>query len=66
MTEPSRGWIDLVSRSIVRLGFPTIVAGWLLWVQFNDLRELRERMVKIESVLMELLDRLPFPVSGAK
>jgi len=28
---PGAGWVDLLSRVIVTVGFPTVVAGVLLW-----------------------------------
>ena len=28
---PGAGWVDVASRAVVQVGFPVVVAGWLLW-----------------------------------
>jgi len=28
---PGTGWVDVASRVVVQVGFPVVVAAWLLW-----------------------------------
>jgi len=36
---PGAGWVDVVSRVIVQVGFPVVVAGVLLWFLLGRFQE---------------------------
>src|SRR5262252_909964 len=36
---PGAGWVDLLSRVIVQVGFPVVVAGVLLWFLLTRFQE---------------------------
>jgi len=39
LVVPGAGWVDLISRVIVTVGFPVVVAGILLWYVLGDFQK---------------------------
>ena len=52
------GWFDRLLRAIQTVGFPIVVAAFLLWEWHSTVNSLKETMTEVKLLLVEIKQQI--------